>query len=358
MWSFVVSALLLFWDAMKLQLLGGPELCVIGLLSMWIYMRSIGHLLNETSGSQDLCLFLRAFRSDASSDQLRAWLTAALGIRFKLAGIRPPAERVSRWFSYVSPLLVGLRYIGSRQFELEAGEHNWLARLLATFSRARFVFVDVRDITPHVMDEITLSWRVFGEDRTVFIVDDALSESEWLLRIGGYLNASNDTQTSAPLKLLVWPVGKSPAAALFTEKVQSIVGTIPEGIAGVPEEALQLARERISTSEWKTHFSEHNITFIILGIAVVVLLHQGLSNLPPGLALICSPLPIIVIQCMFWAAWVRVKRQRSFAVEVNPLGPPAASRIWLSGLGMLSPIITGAAIFFIVRSQVFEDLFF
>src|SRR4051812_40215725 len=42
-------------------------------------LKAVWMVLRERTESPDLCLFLRAFRSDAASEKLRAWLKAGLG---------------------------------------------------------------------------------------------------------------------------------------------------------------------------------------------------------------------------------------------------------------------------------------
>lgn len=116
-------------------------LLYFGLLLIVVNLMVFGaHWLLMAEEKKDLCMFLRAFRTDAASDQLRAWLKAAMGQDFRFGGIRPPAEKVSCWVTLMSPLFTGLRYLGTRQFEMVAPDHNWMARLLATFAGAPCIY--------------------------------------------------------------------------------------------------------------------------------------------------------------------------------------------------------------------------
>ena len=92
-------------------------------------------------------IYLRAFRSDRPARRLRSLLKAALGSDFRLCGIRPPRERSHLLTRLLATNLVIFRYAGSESFELEADDRDWMVRLLSTYARSAFVFVDLRDLT-------------------------------------------------------------------------------------------------------------------------------------------------------------------------------------------------------------------
>jgi hypothetical protein len=221
-------------------------------------------LLLREQKEQSSCLFLRAFRSDAASEKLRTWLKAALGKRFKLSGIRPPAERASTGTSLFSPLVTGLRYLGSRQFELEAPDRNWLARLLASFAETRMVFIDVRDVTPNVLDEIQLAWRVFGPSRTVFIIDEKSSRDHWAATISRDLKLKDSPDG---IHMLEWPSNNSPSAA-FVSETSRIVATIQEGSAQVSADAIAFAYEKVGEANWDRTLVESEGGMIALSLVV------------------------------------------------------------------------------------------
>ena len=72
-------------------------------------------------------------------------IRAGIGQEYRLSGIRPPSCRVSWWSRLLFTTSTGFRYIQSNEFEMEAPDHNWMARLLGSYSKSPFVFIDVRD---------------------------------------------------------------------------------------------------------------------------------------------------------------------------------------------------------------------
>lgn len=336
-WNLVVSLLLIpiFIVVGALVASGGvePQALMMGLLLTAVafvfslpMVGAIRLLLKEQSGSQDLCLLLRAFQSDARSDQFRAWLKAALGHRFKLSGIRPPRERVSPVARIFSPLFTGLRYLGSRQFEMEAPDHNWMARLLATFTQSRFVFIDVRDVTTHVLEEIKLAWSVFGRERTVFVIDDQRPETEWRRVIAEYIGDADARPEG--FAILVWPTGSTPSPEAFTSAVQGIVDRIPAGVVTVPEAAVESVFLRVGEAAWDSEALERPVPLIVTSILVTTGLSGLLTFLVPNADKVVSIGLALILQFLFWRAWNRARRQQSFARMVNPGYAASGGRLW------------------------------
>ena len=54
---------------------------------------ALGYLLIVAPRRRPNAIYLRAFKTDKSTARLRRYLSAALGPKFRLAGIRPPSER-------------------------------------------------------------------------------------------------------------------------------------------------------------------------------------------------------------------------------------------------------------------------
>jgi hypothetical protein len=92
-------------------------------LSMWFVL---------WPGRTATVLYLRTFRSDPESTAVRNQLRAAW------------------WWRLPLMTATALRCAGSNRFELEAGDANWLPRLLASCANAVFVVADVRDLSPYV----------------------------------------------------------------------------------------------------------------------------------------------------------------------------------------------------------------
>lgn len=287
-------------------------------------------LIHETDQQQDLCLYLRAFQTDDRSGQLRAWLKAALGYQFRLSGIRAPHHRASPLTTFFSPVIKGLRYLGSRQFELEAPDRNWLARLLASFAETRLVFVDMRSLSPNVMDEIKLSWLVFGPERMIFIVDDSRSLEDGQKSIKAHLGPVI-TQT---LRLVSWPTGGVPEEAGFVRAVRDALVGVPAYTAEVPAEALAFVEARVNEEHWDSAWTERSGGVIILSLIASFLLGvqlARLSELWSGLL----HLPAVLLQLFFWRAWFRAHNQRRLALRIHRHGATSALRLAGSALFML-----------------------
>jgi len=285
----------------------------------------------------DLAMFLRAFRSDASSDKLRGWLKAAMGQDWRLGGIRPPAERASFWVTLISPLITGLKYLGSRQFEMVAPDHNWMARLLATFARTRMVFIDIRDVTPHVLDEIRLAWQVFGAKRTVFIIDASKPEHAWKAGLQEHLGCDADE-----VRLLRW----TEQASSFVSEVRSLLGSVPQGTATVPPEALAFVHEKVGDAQWDVRALDKPWVLVLLQQSLMVAAFGLLSLLHPWAMGGAGLLFGLAILLLYKNAWCRARKQRLQAIQINPAGPPSAGRLWGSLVLMLGA--TGLPLVFVL----------
>jgi general secretion pathway protein G len=318
----------LSWQAPVIALV----LSAIGLITAAPALASMLLLLRERKARPDSCLFLRAFRSDAKAEKLRAWLKAALGSGFKLSGIRPPAERVSKGLSLFNPILTGLRYLGSRQFELEAPDRNWMARLLASFGQTRIAFVDARDLTPNVLDEIKLAWMVFGSKRTVFIVGDKLTPAEWAAHISTQLGSE---QTESNIQMLTWPADDSPRPEKFVRSVSDLVAGTPAGNAQVTPDALAFAYDKVGRDNWQRKFIEGEGSIIGLSIILTNALWMLPAVLFPNTGMLFAIPLFAAIQFFYWRAWNRARRQRQFALQINPSRPSSATRLWASAGLML-----------------------
>lgn len=306
---------------------------LMGSASYWL-------LMSESGGKKDLCLFLRAFRSDASSDQLRAWLKAAMGPDWHLGGIRPPAERASLWVTLLSPLFTGLKYLGSRQFEMVAPDHNWMARLLASFAQTRMVFIDIRDVTPHVLDEIRLAWQVFGPQRTLFIIDTTRSPEAWKDTLHQQLGADR-TQ----FRLLIWHSD----AATFVPQVQFLLAQIPSGTASVTPEALAFVHGKVGPENWDVRPIDRAWVQALLQQLVLAAGGGLLYLIHPWARMLGFGLLGLEALHLYRVAWCRARRQRLDALAVNPAGPPSAKRLWGS-LALMLTILASPILFMIVAT--------
>jgi hypothetical protein len=123
-------------------------------------------------------IYLRSFRNDASTGELRTLAQAALGPAFRLSGIRDPRRRWPALIRHLFYLLFLIRYAQPKFMNLEAGP-DWKARLWRSLGEARCALIDVSELTPFVHEEIVLAIRCLGFDRILFIGDDSRTADEW-----------------------------------------------------------------------------------------------------------------------------------------------------------------------------------
>ncbi len=326
-------------------------MAMVAVVFSWPSMTAVRLILRESNVQQDTALFLRAFRSDASSDALRAWLKAALGSSIRLSGIRQPRQRASGLVNFLSPLITGLRYAGSTQFELVARDHNWMARLLATFGEARFVFIDIRDVTPYVLDEIRLAWRVFGRERIIFIIDARQTRRFWvdwiLSQFGERVEPpapvrkgrGKPQQVVVPdpgegLQLLEWPTLGRPQAGPFVAQMQRWLEMMPAGVVTVDEGAVQEVERKVSAANWPTQLSEKPWFIIAASVVGLGLLMQVVVLMVPESQPWLVGAVALYLQISFWMAWNRARKQRRLALQINPAGAMPGSRPRQAGLLM------------------------
>src|SRR5580700_7781078 len=172
-------------------------------------------------------IYLRAFRTDRSTAKLRAELAAVLGPGYRLSGIRTPEKKTSVFLRFLVPGLVALNYAGSKFMELEAGD-DWMARLWKTYQTTRLVFIDVRDVTIHVHNEIQMTIATMGAERCISIVGPGRSTEQWRAAIAAIAGPEYET---AQFHLL-----DASEERLRTRQMQadlkSIVATLPAGFPG------------------------------------------------------------------------------------------------------------------------------
>ena len=311
------------------------------------------------AGRGEPVIYLRAFRSDQRAKRLRSLLKAALGPGMRLCGIRPPRERVS-WFSRLFlATITGFRYLGSESFELEAADHNWLARLLATCAKARFVFVDVRDVTTHVADEIRLAILNFGAQRCLFIIDETRQAEEWQRLIREMANLDPDDVTE--FRLLTYPgdalMDANGRSQRFAEAVRGLMTQIPAGPATPKAEALNFARTRVDVDQWRTPWLEtygaQFLLAIFLGLGagfIPLLLPSMWRSAATWATLFYAGVVELALLVAYFAAWARSWRQaklgaalRASSREKNPRVPLLVS-ILLMALGVAGLVSAVAAV--------------
>jgi len=265
--------------------------------------------------------YLRAFRSDVEARKLRRLIKAGLGVSRRLCGIRPPKRRASLLSRLLLTTATGFRYLGSEHFDLEAADHNWMARLLASYAVSKFVFVDVRDVTLHVMDEIHLSFMAMGVERCIFITNPAYPEAEWRRWIAETLG--EDPALGPCLKLISYPGDNVVKDADFVSDVVHAVRNVPQGSPDVSS-ALKFAHTRIDPKHWRTSFWEKDGPQFFLGLLATALVSYAASLLlrqwlGPWFAQLPAAVVTVVVLFFYLRALFRARRETKFQARFRRL---------------------------------------
>lgn len=211
-------------------------------------------------------LFLRAFSRDRSATgdrELRKSLRCAMPGHLSLAGIRPPDSRAGSVFRLLGDSLVALRYLGSNQFELEAADRNWLARLLASMGEAGAVVIDLRETTPFVHDEVGLvSALQAGADRTILLGDRSRDEEAWREHFNGIAHSLGCEPVD--VTVLRVPADEELGGEAFRRDLAAVFGRIPDEPIVVSPEALAFVEERVAEPQWDTPWRETPFARLVL----------------------------------------------------------------------------------------------
>jgi hypothetical protein len=290
--------------------------------------------------------YLRAFRSDAQSTHLQRLLRTALGHRFRLCGIRPPRERVSWGSRLMLTAATGLRYLGSERFDLEASDANWMVRLLASYADAHSAFIDVRDITPHVADEIRLTYLALGPDRCIFITDPAKSDQEAHRTIADLLALPADHH--GRFKLLRYHEGSEETDAALVRQAMEFIRYMPGEFPKL-DAALPFVAEKVPADRWRTPFWELNWGQMLLGfllLNVTLYIVQFVITAISGeevIGMIPNYLLGLVIIFFFFRALIRSWKENVFSRQFREItgekhprkhlrNSTALSGLWVLGL--------------------------
>jgi hypothetical protein len=239
----------------------------------------------KTAFKKKKVVFLRAFSSDEVRDDqtFRNVLRAALDKKFKLIGIRPPSVRVSIWTRLVGDFFTALRYLGSNTFELEAADHNWLARLLATLATSQAVVLDIRKIPLNgqgLHTEVCLALKLSDSRNRLFIlVDTSKSQAEWWSELQQILEDSPlDDEKFQFLHLPDgWRREQEDIAFWLRQKLSSI----PDRPFNITPQVLSFAKDQVKQNGyWHTPFWESPW----LVTSWIFILQAGLTIYYPSIA--------------------------------------------------------------------------
>lgn len=261
--------------------IGGGILCLLNLSILAIALQRADIFLQGLGGAcavwgmailiapggKPNAIYLRAFRTDEWTFELRRELAAALGPQYRLAGIRPPRRRHSTLVRFVAPGLVALSYAGSHLMELEAGD-DWMARLWKTYQSVRLVFIDVRSLTEHVHREIRMTLETMGPERCILIVSPKRSEAQWRTVISEI--AGNGMDPSAFHLLEV--SDESIRQGTVLEKVKALANQLPPGCPNATDRGRAFVVANVTPKELKNGRRVHpaDVFGALAGIAILV----------------------------------------------------------------------------------------
>ena len=277
-------------------------------------------------------IYLRAFRTDKSTAELRAELAAILGPEFRLSGIRPPREKTSVFIRFLMPGVVAMRYSGSKFMELEAGD-DWMARLWKTYQTTRLVLIDVREVTPYVHQEIEMTLQSVGASRCIFVVNQDKTDAEWRQLLTEIVGPEND---QAQLQLLdVSPERLS--SHQIGPDLQAILKRIPAGFPGELKSGRQFILDHVSEELIRKSRRPSVMTVFSAVAALILAVAFGvLWNYIPHSSLLVLILAIAVLIPSLILVVGNVSRAVSRAKRLKRAGhPEAATHAWLSLLGVL-----------------------
>jgi type IV pilus assembly protein PilA len=271
-------------------------------------------------------IYLRAFRTDKATEKLRAELAAILGPAFRLTGIRPPRERSSVFMHFLLPGIVAMKYAGSRFMELEAGD-DWMARLWKTYQTTRLVFIDIREMTPFVHQEIQLTLQTVEASRSVFVVDQQIPEQERRHLVAEIAGPECDP---AQLQLLDVSPERIPSRQIEAD-LKQILNRLPIGVPGELDRGRQFVLEHVSEELLKKSQRVSALTIIAAIVALVLAGALGVlwAMTPHDKPLFLVLLAVIVVPVL--VLWIGgMVRLAARAMRLGRAGHPGgAVRAWL-----------------------------
>jgi type IV pilus assembly protein PilA len=245
------------------------------------------------------------------------------------------------------PGILGLRYAGSKFMELEAGD-NWLARLWKTYQTARLAFVDLRDITPALQEEIAMTLLTLGPLRTVLVVDRQKTESQWRDLLKEILGVQTDV---AQLQLLDVTEERIASGQLQSD-LTDIVGKLPAGEADKGEPGRQFIVAHVG-SDILAKSGMPLVSKILAGAGLLAAMSLGAlkgigaEGLEFGLAMALLVIVLILLLAGLFRAAARARRLGQAGHQQG------AARAWaMLSLEVLLFLATPALIF----AQISKDL--
>jgi len=169
-------------------------------------------------------LYLRNFSKDKSSEDVREHIEVMLGKDFRLSGIRDPRKRINLVFRPLIISYMALQYAGARFLNLEAG-NDWKARIWSNFRDIKIAFIDLRELTDFVKEEIELSIESLGLERLVFIIDNKDGVEAWKARL--IKEYSIPVERHGKIHIVIWTENKDDRKD-FMSGIEAVLEQMPQ----------------------------------------------------------------------------------------------------------------------------------
>jgi len=213
-------------------------------------------------------LYLRNFSKDKSSEDVREYIEVMLGESYRLSGIRDPRKRINLIFRPIIIAYMALQYAGARFLNLEAG-NDWKARIWSNFSDIKIVFIDLRELTDFVQEEIELCIKSLELERIVFIANTEANAMAWKTKLSHQYNIPKELQKS--LHVIAWEANNSDRTK-FMSDIERVTTTLPEGSADLLESSFPLVDSYILSKRESANERISNSLQIILGASLLGIL--------------------------------------------------------------------------------------
>lgn len=299
--------------------------------------------------------YLRSFRKDSESKRIREHLEVLLGNKFRLSGIRDPKKRVSY---VIRPLIIAsmvLRYAGARYLNLEAG-NDWKARLWVSLRDAKIIFLDLRDITEFVEEEVRLCISAVSLNRIVFIVD---SESDITLLKESMAQSYNLSQSQkGQLNIVSWCDSDQDNSA-FMSAVRDVIENLPQDGKSFYDSSFSLVADSVYTkkqlfSERFSNWSQIILGFVLLTLLVVFPDYVEFNNLLTAALIILGLIFTVYIYYLYIKSIIGKKRKIKISGKFNVEYERYLSKQLKTAYGLSILMLSGYAISVYGVKNVYE----
>jgi hypothetical protein len=272
--------------------------------------------------------YLRAFRGDDNTADVRKAIQAALGNGYRLSGIRSPGHRWPQWLRSLNRWIFCLHYSSVRYMNLEAN-HDWLSRLWRSLADARCAFVDLADVTELVAVEIRLACRALGFERILFLGDKSRSIEAWQDYVAEHLQNERLVVKPGRVQVARWLGPDRADRREFMRKLEDFADSLPPGVAGLNWDAFPMVRSAVMTRRDRWKEAGHEVGTFLVGLVPVLALQAGTSVLSaiPSRVAQAGSLGIGLVVFVFLAAAIL-----SYIRECPTTRQKTAASLWLVGL--------------------------